>query len=125
MYIKYNPNPHAARVGDCVVRAISKATGQEWEKTYMDLCLYGLMEGDMPSANAVWGKYLKEKGYVRRTLPDKCPCCYTVEDFTRDYPSGNFILALNGHVVCACDGNHFDTWDSGRETVNFYWTKEA
>ena len=31
----YNPNPVSGqRVGDCTVRAISKATGQDWETTY-------------------------------------------------------------------------------------------
>lgn len=123
MYIKYNPNPMAARVGDCVIRAICKITGQEWEKVYMDLCLRGLCEGDLPSANAVWGNYLKEKGYVRRTLPDTCPCCYTVDDFERDYPVGKYILAIAGHVVAVEDGNHFDTYDSGRENPVYYWTK--
>lgn len=29
MYIEYNPNPKQKRVGDCVIRAICKATEQE------------------------------------------------------------------------------------------------
>ena len=38
-YKYYNPNPMARSVGDCTVRAISKATGQDWEETYIGLCL--------------------------------------------------------------------------------------
>lgn len=125
MYINYNPNPHAARVGDCVIRAVSKAMGQDWEKTYIDLCVYGLMYGDLPSANAIWGRYLKDNGYKRKIIPDTCPCCYTVEDFEREHTNGTYILALNGHVVAVESGNHFDTWDSGRETPIYYWTKEV
>ena len=63
MWQKYNPNPQGNRVGDCVIRAISKITNQTWEKTYCELVIYGLMMCDMPSANHVWGKYLKDKGY--------------------------------------------------------------
>jgi hypothetical protein len=28
------------------------------------------------------------------------------------------------HVVTVSGGSYFDTWDSGEETVLFYWTKE-
>jgi hypothetical protein len=28
MYVYYNPNPYGRFVGDCVVRAVSKVTGQ-------------------------------------------------------------------------------------------------
>jgi len=38
-FVFYNPNPLKKHVGDCVIRAISKATGQTWEKTYTELCL--------------------------------------------------------------------------------------
>ena len=57
-YVYYNPNPTGKNVGDCTVRAITKALEQDWDKTYIELSVYGLMLGDMPSANAVWGAYL-------------------------------------------------------------------
>lgn len=38
-FIQYNPNPRGNRVGDCVIRAISKATGRDWETTYAGVCL--------------------------------------------------------------------------------------
>ena len=37
MFEFYNPNPHGRRVGDCVVRAVSKALDQDWQTTYLDL----------------------------------------------------------------------------------------
>ena len=56
MWQSYNPNPVAGqRVGDCTVRAISKATDQDWETTYAGLTAYGFMLCDMPNANWVWG----------------------------------------------------------------------
>lgn len=33
----YNPNPQNNLVIDCTVRAISKATGQSWDETYIGL----------------------------------------------------------------------------------------
>lgn len=125
MYQSYNPNPDGARVGDCTVRAISKALGDGWEKTYIMLCIYGFLHHDMPSANAVWGAYLKSKGFRRHVIPDSCPDCYTVSDFAADHPDGTYILAISGHVVAVKDGSYFDSWDSGREIPIYYWQKEV
>lgn len=124
MFIKYNPNPTASRVGDCTIRAVSKAMNQSWEDSYIDLCLYGLLLGDLPSANSVWGKYLRENGFKRHIIPDTCPSCYTVNDFCEDHKKGVYLLALNGHVVTVCDGDFYDTWNSGDEIPVYYWTKE-
>ena len=57
MWKQQNKNPANARVGDCVIRAISTALNQDWVKTYAELCVQGLMFCDLPSSNAVWGSY--------------------------------------------------------------------
>ena len=123
-FVSYNPNPAGAKVGDCVVRALSKALGQDWEQTYIDLCVEGCLRCDMPSANAVWGAYLRRKGFEREIIPNTCPDCYTVEDFCADYPQGVDVLALDGHVVSVVDGQYFDTWQSGREVPIYYWHRK-
>lgn len=125
MYSAYNPNPMGARVGDCTVRAISRATGEGWDTVYCGLCVEGLRLCDMPTANHVWGAYLRRHGFRRRALPDDCPDCYTVADFCRDHPNGTYVLAISGHVVCVADGRYYDTWDSGAESPAYYWYKEA
>lgn len=124
MWIQYNPNPAGARVGDCVIRALSKALRQSWEDTYIDLTIYGLQLCDMPSANHVWGKYLKDRNYIRKMIPNTCPDCYTVKEFCKEHQNGTYILALSGHVVCVIDGDYYDSWDSGNEIPIYYW-KEA
>ena len=63
MYSAYNPNPMGARVGDCTVRAISRATGESWDAVYCGLCVEGLRLCDMPTANHVWGAYLRRHGF--------------------------------------------------------------
>nr|DAF38594.1 MAG TPA: cytochrome b5 [Caudoviricetes sp.] len=77
--------------------------------------------GDLPSANSVWGAYLRSKGFVRRIVPDTCPDCYNVSDFAEEHPDGTYILALSGHVVCVSGGNWIDTWDSGGGVPLYYW----
>lgn len=124
MWIKYNPNPNGKQVGDCTVRAISKATGQDWYKTYCGLCLCGFELCDMPSANSVWGAYLKSKGFYRHVIPNTCPNCYTVNDFCNEHKTGVYLLAIGTHVVCCINGNFYDTWDSSNESPVYYFKKD-
>ncbi len=124
-YEYYNPNPHRKSTGDCTVRAISKALGQTWEKTYVGLALEGFCRGDLPNADSVWGPYLKQHGFRRYLIPDTCPDCYTIADFAAEHPEGTFILSMPGeHVVTVVNGTVFDLWDSTEETPRYYWTKE-
>lgn len=122
-WIPYNVNPAGRNVGDCTVRAISKATKQEWEDTYSGIAVQGLMMYDMPSANSVWSAYLKSKGFERYMIPNTCPDCYTVKDFCKDHPKGTYVVALGTHVVAVEDGNYYDTWDSGEEIPIYYFEK--
>lgn len=123
MWKQHNENPVNARVGDCVIRAISTALNQDWVKTYADLCVQGLIFCDLPSSNAVWASYLAQKGYKRSTIPNACNC-YTVEDFCRDRPKGTYILGTGTHCICAKDGFFFDVWNSGQEIPIYYFTKD-
>lgn len=125
VFVKTNLNPYKRRVGDCVVRALSKALDQSWDETYTGVCLQGFIEKDMPDGNRVWGDYLIKKGFVRDKLDGKFPADYDVEDFARDYNKGTYILAIDGHVVCIKDGNIFDTWFSGEEHPDYVWYKEG
>lgn len=120
-YEYYNPNPTGKNVGDCTVRAIAKALKQNWEETYLGLVVYGFMLGDMPSANAVWGAYLKSRGYRRQIIPDKYPDFYTLSDFAENHEEGTYIVALSGHVVCVEDGVIYDSWNSSGEVPLYFW----
>ena len=122
-YEFYNPNPSKKLVGDCTVRAISKVLDQTWEQTYNGLCLRGFEMKDMPSANAVWGSYLRSRGFQRYAIPGNCPDCYSIRDFCIEYPQGTYILATGTHVVAVQDGTYYDSWDSGNEVPIFYWRK--
>ena len=119
MFEFYNPNPYEKNVGDYTVRAISKALEQDWYRTYLGLCIEGAVRGDMPSANATWGAYLRRHGFRRDMAPEDM----TVAEFAMGHPNGTYILALSGHVVCLQDGVIYDTWHSEHETVLYYWQK--
>ena len=123
MWQYVNKNPKNKCVGDCTVRAISIATDNGWMETYLDLCLFGLLMADMPSANAVSTAYLKSNGFHRRTIPDDCPDCYTIENFCEDHQKGTFVIGTGSHLTTVIDGTLWDSWDSRNETPVYYFEK--
>ena len=123
MFIQYNANPAGKHTNDCTIRAISKSTGKPWRAVYSGICMEGYESYDMPSSNAVWGAFLKREGYKRMAIPNTCPDCYTVMDFCKDHPKGNYILGTGTHVIAVIDGDYYDTWQSGEEIPIFYWER--
>ena len=124
MFQFYNPNPLGKLTGDCVIRAVSRATKQDWDRTFIELCLQAFMMKDMPSSNSVWGAYLQNKGFRQYAVNDICDDCDTVMDFVNNNPKGEFILATGTHVIFVKDGTYYDSWDSGYELITTYWRKE-
>lgn len=124
MYVYYNPNPLGKNVGDCVIRALTKALDMPWESVYTELCVQGLNMADMPSSNAVWGAYLRSKGFNRSIIPNSCPDCYTMTDFAADNNVGVYIVATGTHVVTVSDGNIYDSWHSENEIPTYFFYKE-
>lgn len=124
MFKYYNKNPLNKRVGDCVIRALSKALNKSWEDVYIELCVYGLYFADMPSSNATWGAYLLNNGFERYILPNNCPDCYTIADFASDHPHGTYVVATGTHTVTVENGNIYDSWRSENEIPIYYFKKK-
>lgn len=123
MYVFYNPNPQKLSVGDCTIRAISCVLNLSWKRTYLYLVFQGLSMNDMPSANRVWGQFLKSRGFIKHQIPDTCPDCYTIKDFCYEHPYGTYVVGTGEHVVAVIDGNYFDSWDSGNEIPIYYFER--
>lgn len=122
-WIMYNPSPAGRNVGDCAVRAISKALGTDWETAYALIAMNGYLMADMPSSNSVWGAVLRQNGFYRQAIPDTCPDCYTIQQFAEDHPRGVYVVGTGTHVVCVKDGLIFDSWDSSQEIPQFFWSR--
>lgn len=123
MFRYINVNPDSNKVDDCVVRAIALAMNCDWDDIYNDLCLMGKELKAMPSTNFVWDAYLRRNGFHRYIIPNGCPACYTIRQFCKDYPYGNYILATGSHVIAVIDGDFYDTWDSGNEVPIWYYER--
>lgn len=124
-YVHYNPNPEGRSVGDCILRALTKLFGYSWEDAFRETAEYAFMMHDIQISNAVLAAYMRDNGFRQRTLPDNCPLCYTIEQFSIDHPYGEYLVATGSHVVAVVDGFYYDSWDSGQEIPTYYFEKEA
>ena len=124
MWIKYNPNPAGRNVGDCAVRAVSKALGIDWETAYAMIVKNGFAMGDMPSSDSVWGAVLRQNGFYKKSIPDSCPDCYTAKDFCHDNPVGTYVLGFGGHTATVVDGDLYDSFNSESELPVYFWYRK-
>lgn len=121
-FVYYNPNPEHNHVGDCCIRALCKALDTDWDTVYAWVTAEGYIYKDMPSANVVWGRVLKAKGF-KRFIVDDYKDRYTVKDFCEDHPEGLYVLCISGHVVTVENGCYFDSWDSGDECPVYFYQR--
>lgn len=123
-YVYYNPNPAGKIVGDCSVRAVSKALDVDWDAAYIMITCKGFVLHDMPSSDAVWGSVLRDHGFQRDVIPNTCPDCYTADDFSRDHQKGVYVLGFGEHVATIVDGNIYDSWDSSKKIAIYFWHRK-
>lgn len=123
MYVHFNNNPLGRNtVGDCSVRAVSKALGVTWDEAHDMLSHMSKQMGTIMNDNDVISAVLRMNDFYRENLPNFCPDCYTVRDFADDNPVGLYVLCTGNHVVTVINGTYFDSFDSGDEVPLWFWT---
>lgn len=121
----YNPNPFKKETSDCVIRAMVKGTGKDWDTVYKELFEIGFELKVLPNDKECWEEYLRQNGFTYQKLSikkgSKRP---TVQSFCEKNKKGTFVLRVANHVVTAVDGFFYDLWDSGHMSMYGYWIKE-
>jgi hypothetical protein len=122
-FIFHNENPKGLiRNNDCVIRAISKATGYGWDTVFMGLCDIGLEIKDTISSKPVFDKYLQSLGHVKQKQPKKeNGKKYTATEFADKFNKGTYVILLANHLSVVVDGKIYDTWNCSKKCVGNYW----
>jgi len=122
MWIYANPNPENKQVPDCVIRAICIALNKPWLEVSDELYFnFARREYSVTCDDHIWGHYLYSLGFEPFLIPTSCPKCVTIDEFTKMYPKGTYIIGTGKHAVAVIDGNYYDSWDSGKEIPSFFW----
>lgn len=125
MFVKYQPNPRNRKTDDCVIRALTKALGVDWDTASIYAIVQQIRDSDIYVKNYVWGNLLLRNGFTKHHLPDSCPDCYSIKDFCEDHKMGMYVLGTGDHVVTVVDGDYYDSFDSGEMIPIVYYRKEA
>lgn len=124
MYKYFNNNPLGRnKVGDCSVRAISKALDISWDEAHDLLSTMSKSMGTIMNDNDVISAVLRMHGFYKEQLPCTERSCYTVREFALDNPVGLYVVGTGSHVVTIINGSYYDSWPSGDESVSCFWTK--
>ena len=125
-YEYYQPNTKDIKdeYGDCVIRAITKATNKSWLEVFDDMIPVS-REMQVPfNCKPCYSKYLENLGFkyfgISNAKGTKRP---TVENFAKEHKDGTYILRVANHIVTCSNGKYFDTWDCGRKSLYGYWQK--
>lgn len=118
----YNRNPKNKKVGDCVIRAISLATGKTWEEVLTDLFRISLKIKDVPTDKKTYTEYLATIGYYKQPQPRKDDNTkYTIREFAQEHKKGIYVVDMANHCTCVINGKIHDLWNCGNKSVGNYW----
>ena len=105
MYKFYNANAVNRFTDDCVIRAISCATGKSWDYVYDYLSDIAQYEGTL----------LDKRDFVRNYLDrtyERLNGIYgTVGYVSSLFPNNTLLITMSGHIVCSKNGIIYDTFD--------------
>ena len=115
MYRYYNANAANRYEDDCVVRAISCATGKSWDYVYDYLSDIAQYEGTLFDKRDFVINYL-DRMYERiRGLKG------SVGYISSLFPNNTILITTNGHITCSKSGVVYDTFDCRDREAEFIW----
>lgn len=127
VYFQPNAKDIKDKVGDCQVRALSKALNISWLEAFdltipicRELQTYTIFACDLKKTKAAMDTLGFDYTGISNKKGSKRP---TVEQFAKAHPKGTFILSVANHVVACVDGKYYDTWDCGYKCLYGYYTK--
>lgn len=119
-FVEYNNNPRGLKTDDCVIRAISKATGESWLNTFDRLISHARVVCTCQTGKEAYTDLLHDYPsfsvfkYVdgekkRLTVKDVCKL------------KGSYVVRVANHMVAVVDGKYYDIFDSGDKCAYKIW----
>ena len=117
MYKYYNPHPKGLLTDDCVKRAIHVCTGTDIVTISKQLNAFKKVTGAKKFNSHHNPHHFVEDvlGAIKVTSSSNI----SAEEFCKKHPHGRFILDMDGHWSACVNGCIYDTWDCGKENVNY------
>lgn len=118
VYKYYNHNPDNKKIGDCVCKAISTATGLNYNAVDNLLEITSELYGCQKLCLCCYHNLLEDILCYERNI---CKHNETVEDIARRFPRDIIIVRIDGHLTSIIKGVILDIWDCSGKIVDCFW----
>lgn len=118
-FVYRNPHPNGCNVGDCVKRAFTIVTGEDYREISRQLNrIKRELNAEAYNSDEVWWEFVNRRGWKAETYQAvKGQKRMNGERFCESHPVGKYILVMAGHLSCCVDGTIYDTWDCSGKCV--------
>ena len=124
-YVEKNENPKNKKTTDCVIRALTTATGKSYYEVFEELYKLSIKTGWFMNEKRLEEKFLEQNGFVKYKQPK--------DDFGYKYEIGQIdqlvskedvvIIRCCGHLTVVKNHTLYDIWDCRRKCINNYYVK--
>lgn len=119
-----NANPKNKKTSDCVIRAITLATGKDYYEVLDEIILVSKKTGFMITDKKCIEKYLEQLGYTKYKQPRKLNNTkYLVGEIMEVTKAKNVIVSCAGHLTVVVNGVLNDIWDCRYKCISNYYVK--
>ena len=126
-YINYNANPKGLKTGDCVIRALSKATGKSWDEVYTELFEIAFKKKRLPNEDSVYKVFLKNNNFIESPARrNECGKMISVEEFSKNVDGDTmYIIQTRKHLTVVMNNDIYDTWNTSKEKAGKFYFKST
>ena len=126
-YVKENVNFKNKKTSDCVIRALSKASGKDYKVVAKELFDLYMKYGYMINDKHCYEKWLDENGFIKQSQPRKYDNTkYTIGEIDKLInPNYKVVVSCANHLTCVVDYTLVDIWDCRNKCIGNYYVKRG
>lgn len=120
-----NVNPKNKKTTDCVIRALTTATGKSYYDVYEELYRLSIKTGWFMNEARLENKFLEQNGFVKMKQPRKSNNTkYLIGELDKLVDKNDIVIAsCNKHLTVVKNYTLYDLWDCRYKTINSYYVK--
>lgn len=121
-----NVNPKNKKTTDCVIRALTVATGKTYYEVFDELYQLSIKTGWFINEKRLEEKFLEQNGFVKFKQPKKYDNSKCLAGEIDELVNKNDIVIIRvaGHLTVVKDYVLYDLWDCRYKTINNYYIKK-
>ena len=124
-YENLNVNPKNKKTTDCVIRALTTATGKSYYEVYEELYRLSIKTGWFMNEARLENKFLEQNGFVKMKQPRKSNNTkYLIGELDKLVDKNDIVIAsCNHHLTVVKNHTLYDLWDCRYKFINTYYVK--